>query len=179
MSFSVSDKGGEFVILPIQSQKDLTNHHLSNTGGVYKFEGPTRKYQGCYRSITNPTDVTYKRQISALTDRLEFKCNNLWQQIFSRRSLNSKMNRAFKVSNTQLPAMYVLVKTHKFDVNVICSLSDIVDKCKVRPIVSCCSSPTEKLAWLCTYILTPLLDVIPCHLKSIYDHLERLSHLNR
>ena len=144
---------------------------------MIKFVEPTRKYQGCYRSITNPTDVTYRRQISALTDRLEFKCNNLWQQICSRRSLDSKMSRAFKVSNTQLPAMYVLVKTHKFDVNVICSLSDIVDKCKVRPIVSCCSSPTEKLAWLCTYILTPLLDVIPCHLKSIYDHLERLSHL--
>ena len=102
----------------------------------------------CYRSITNPTDVTYRRQISVLTDRLESKCNNLWRQICSRRSLDSKMSRAFKVSNTQLPTMYVLVKTHKFDVNEICSLSDIVDKCKVRPIVSCCSSPTEKLAQL-------------------------------
>ena len=87
------------------------------------------------------------------------------------------MSRAFKVSNTQLPTMYVFVKTHKFDVNEIFSLSDIVDKCKVRPIICCCSSPTEKLAWLCTYILTPLLDVVPCHLKSIYDHLERLSQL--
>ena len=44
MSFSVSVKGGEFVILPKQSRKDLTNHHLSNTGGVYKFVEPTRKY---------------------------------------------------------------------------------------------------------------------------------------
>ena len=59
--------------------------------------------------------------------------------------------------------MYVLLKTHKFAVNEIQLSVDIVDKCKVRPIAACCSSPTEKLAWLCTYILTPSLDVIPCH----------------
>ena len=47
----------------------------------------------------------------------------------------------------------------------------------MRPIVSCCSSPTEKLAWLCTYILSPLLDTIPCHLKTIYDILDKLSLL--
>ena len=73
--------------------------------------------------------------------------------------------------------MYVLLKTHKFAVHEIQSSADIVDKCKVRPIVSCCSSPTKKLAWLCTYILTPLLDVIPCHLKNLHDHLNRLSLL--
>ena len=75
--------------------------------------------------------------------------------------------------------MYVFLKTHKFAVHEIQSSVDIVSKCKVRPIVSYCSSPTEKLAWLCTYsyILIPLLGMIPCHLKNIHDHLNRLAFL--
>ena len=35
LSITVSDKGGKFVVLPIRYQQDLTDHHLSNTGGVY------------------------------------------------------------------------------------------------------------------------------------------------
>ena len=50
--------------------------------------------------------------------------------------------------------------------------SDIQAKCKVRPIVSCCS-----LAWLCTEILSPLLNLVPSHLNNIYDHLNTLNSL--
>ena len=125
----------------------------------------------------NPTESSYRRQISSLADRLQSKCNTLWKKICSERSLGVKVERAFITTKSSLPAMYVLLKTHKFAVHEIQSSADIVSKCKVRPIVSCCSSPTEKLAWLCTYILTPLLDVIPCHLKNIHDHLNRLSSL--
>ena len=72
--------------------------------------------------------------------------------------------------------MYVLVKTHKkppdwFDQHV--PLNDL----KVRPIISCSGSPTERLAWLVTEILSPLLNFIPCHLKSLHQHLEDLRSI--
>ena len=176
-SISVSDKGGEFVFIPTQSQQDLTDHHLSNTAGVYEFVAPTRRYQGTFRTVINPTTTSYRRQISAFTDRLQSKCNSLWKRICSNRSLGEKVEKAFLTTNSKLPTMYILLKAHKFAVENIQSPADIINKCKVRPIVSCCSSPTEKLAWLCTYILSPLLDTIPCHLKTIYDHLDKLSLL--
>ena len=50
--------------------------------------------------------------------------------------------------------------------------------CKVRPIVSRCGSPTEKVAWLVTKILSPLLDYIPCHLQNIHTHITTLSELS-
>ncbi|KAL5260782.1 hypothetical protein ACHWQZ_G010811 [Mnemiopsis leidyi] len=50
--------------------------------------------------------------------------------------------------------------------------------CKVRPILSCCGSPTEKLAWLCTKVLSSLLDHVPSHLRDIHSHLERLKQVS-
>ena len=79
--------------------------------------------------------------------------------------------------NTQLPTMHVLLKTHKFQVSDISSIKDIFEKCKVRPIVSCCGSSCEKLAWLCTHILSDLLNHVPCHLNNIFEHLNKLADI--
>ena len=49
---------------------------------------------------------------------------------------------------------------------------------KLRPIVSCVNSPTEKLAWLAAHICTPLLQKIPSHLNNLHDYLTRLRDLN-
>ena len=127
------------------------------------------RYQGTFRTIINPSTTSYRHQISALTDRLQSKCNSLWKRICPNRSLIEKKEKAFLTTNSKLPTMYILLKIHKFAVEDIQSPADIINKCKVRPIISYCSSPTGKLAWLCTYILSPLLDTIPCHLKTIYD----------
>ena len=77
----------------------------------------------------------------------------------------------FKSHNTSLPTTYV------FNAAEIGPDTDILDICKVRPIVSCCGSPTEKLAWLCTTVLSPLLDYVPSHLKNTHDHLKTLAEL--
>ena len=70
--------------------------------------------------------------------------------------------------------MYVLVKTHKFSTEHLATREDIHDICKLRPIVSCCRSPTEKLSWICTTILSPLLNFVPTHLQHAYNHLDSL-----
>ena len=72
-----------------------------------------------------------------------------------------------------LPVMYVLIKTHKnspesFRTNIP------LEQVKVRPIISCVDSPTERLSWLVTTILKPLLKEIPSHLGNLFEHLDAL-----
>ena len=177
ISFSVSDKGGAFVVMNKDSQRQLTEYYHRSSTDVSKYVEPTRVNQGGICPVINPTVVSYKRQIEPLTVKLQEKCNNLWKTICKRCNLDDFVTRAFMSSNTQLPVMYILLKTHTFDVCQIINATDINQICKVRPIVSCVSSPMEKLAWLCTYILTPLLRFIPCHLNDIFQHLDNLSLL--
>ena len=176
--FSVSDKGGEFVVMEKPVQCELTEHHLTTSSGVYRYIPPARKYQGNMIQIATPTSVSYSRQIKNRTEKLQEAVNSLWREICDTRNFSPEIKRFFLSYHTQLPTLYVLLKTHKFDVNDITNNVEILQHCKARPIVSCCGSPTEKLAWLVTHILTPLLSHVPAHLRSTHEHLERLSSLN-
>ena len=60
LSISVSDKGGEFVVLESDIQRQLTENHLSSSLGVYKPVPPTRKHLGLTRVIANPTNMSYR-----------------------------------------------------------------------------------------------------------------------
>ena len=73
--------------------------------------------------------------------------------------------------------MYVLLKTHKFDVGDISCWDDILNICKICLIVSCCGSPKEKLSYVCIQILSPLLNFVPSHLQHVYKHIESLQAL--
>ena len=74
--------------------------------------------------------------------------------------------------------MYTLVKTHKIAPDTDISTLTIQD-IKARPIVSCSNSPTEKLAWVISYCIKPLLKQLPCYLANIHAHLERLHAIPR
>ena len=178
LHISVSDKGGEFVVMRSSDQKQLTTHHVTTNTGVYKYLPPTRKQDGVLKPIARPTDISFHRQIKSTVNMLEDKCNTLWTKICERRNLGPEMCEFYKTHNTQLPTLYVLIKTHKFNVAEIGDSTNLTSICKVRPIVSCCGSPTEKLAWLCTKALSPLLEHVPSHLRDIHSHLERLSQLS-
>ena len=62
LHISVSDKGGEFVVMEKPVQCELTEHHLTTSGGVYRYIPPIRKYQGNVMQIATPTGVSYSRQ---------------------------------------------------------------------------------------------------------------------
>ncbi len=82
------------------------------------------------------------------------------------------------IFQVQYIPLYRLIKTHKFDPSDISCRDEILENCKVRPIVSCCGSPTEKLSYVCTKILTPLLNFVPSHLQHVYKHVESLQGLS-
>ena len=45
----------------------------------------------------------------------------------------------------------------------------------LRPILSACSHPLDKITWLLERIATQLLDFVPAHLKNTEDYQRRLK----
>ena len=180
LHFSRSDKGGEFVIMSSGVQQQITQKHLSDmtSEGAYTYVAPTTTRQNRIQPIANPSEVSYSRLINRVTERLETESNVLWSEISRMCNYDSKTVDLFKSHNTQLPTIYLIQKTHKFDCNVLVSDVDIISNCKIRPIVSCINSPSEKLAWIVKSILSPLLNHVPSHLSNIHTHLEELQNMS-
>ena len=107
---------------------------------------------------------------------IENQCNSVIEDIVVNRGLDRKFYTLLSSYNTTLPTMYSLIKTHKVPPGVGISTKER-EELKVRPIVSCSGSPTEKLASLATVIITPLLNFLPCHLQNMHKHLETLRSL--
>ena len=121
-----------------------------------------------------PTSAQRAQLIKRKTNQLVEDSNELWKRIAAQRELDDDYMRQIRVpDNVSLPVMYTLIKTHKnspesFRTNIP------LDRVKVRPIISCVDSPTERLSWLVTTILKPLLKEIPSHLGNLFEHLEAL-----
>ena len=81
----------------------------------------------------------------------------------------------FPRCNPSTPVLYTLIKTHKDDVDL---QSTDPNSYKVRPIISSCGGPADKVSWLLTKFLSPLLDVIPSHLRNTEELLSRLNVVN-
>ena len=173
---SVSDKCGEFVVTTKQIHKQITLDHLETTS-IYKQIAPTRKSNNTYVTITNPTDVQYSRQIQRKTTQLEADANQIWKDICLKHEFDFKVWMKFNSVNSTLPCLYVNVKTHKYDVNYFINKVNPSD-IKVRPIISCCGSPTEHIAWIVTRIISQLLTHIPTHLNSFHQHLANLTSIH-
>ena len=91
--FSVSDKGGEFVLLSKEVHTELTTHHITSTPSVYRYLPPTGK-TGDNRGeqpIINTSRISFKRQIKSKTLQLETECNKLWSDICKNHGFDSKL----------------------------------------------------------------------------------------
>ena len=136
---------------------ELTTHHITSTSSVYRYVPPTRK-TGDNRGeqpIINTSGISFKRQIKSKTLQLETEYNKLWSVICKNHGFNSKLRDLFTVHNSQLSTMYVLLKTHKFSTEHLATREDILDICKLRSIVSCCGSPSEKLSGTYYHFIAP------------------------
>jgi hypothetical protein len=110
---------------------------------------------------------TYKSIAHITAKTIENRINVIWKKICHTRHLSLRVTRSFTSNNTALARFYHLIKTHK-------SLVDL----KVRPIVSSSNSPTERISWLLSRILTPLLSIVPAHLESSSKLIERLNNID-
>ena len=135
LHFSVSDKGGECVVMSKTSQQQLTHHHLTSTP-VYHYLVPTLKVNSVETPILRPTETSFRNFWKRKCSESEEACNKVFGRICSRLGVGKRFQDTFEARHTTLPAMYVLVKTHNFDPSTDLSTLPISD-IKVRPIVSC------------------------------------------
>ncbi|XGW16426.1 hypothetical protein V3C99_001696, partial [Haemonchus contortus] len=147
IKISVSDKGGEFVVMPRGLDAAITQAHLGD-GTLYK---PS-------------SEGEYKRQYRRL--------NRVWLDIAHRADLPKSLITRLKCDLPVCPVLYVLIKTHKLAPNTHASLdpSDF----KVRPIISNVGGPTDRISWLLNLVLTQLLTFIPAHLSNTRRFLDQL-----
>ena len=176
LHIAVSDKCGDFVVSTANAYKSLTIQHIKSNVDVYKWIPPTRQINGESRQVKCPTEIIYKLQINNKRDFIEMQCNTTWREIVNERGIEKRTAALFFSHNTSLPTLYTLLKTHKIPPEVNISTKRL-EELKVRPIISCSGSPTERLATLVTRLITPLLNFIPCHLINIHQHLKRLSDI--
>ena len=176
LSISVSDKCGDFVVTSLDAHKEITLHHITSNPDVYQYIAPTRKVNNCIVEVRRPTMISHKNQINLICENIEGQCNSLWKEIAERHEFDRKFSQLFLTHHYSLPTLYTLVKTHKIPPSTDLSTLTIQD-IKARPIVSCSNSPTEKLAWVISHCIKPLLKHIPCHLFNIHEHLVRLKRI--
>jgi hypothetical protein len=107
----------------------------SDKGGEFCVIDELRYKELGFQHLNNPS--TYQPIPHITTKTIENKVNNTWRMICGVRNLSIQIRKSYITNNSNLPRFYHLIKTHK-------SLTDL----KIRPIVSSCAGPTEKICWL-------------------------------
>ncbi|EYB83018.1 hypothetical protein Y032_0345g3120 [Ancylostoma ceylanicum] len=154
IKISVSDKGGEFVVISRELDMAITEHHLEDAT-VYRPSSP-EEFRKQYRHL-----------------------NKVWVETARAAGLAQHIIARLKIDLPSCPVLYTLIKTHKLPANGF-NNRDPRDF-KVRPIISCNGGPTDRISWLLNIILSQLLKHVPAHLQNTNMFLERLrnTHFDR
>ena len=119
---------------------------LSKTEYVEKASAITDTYEAVGRNPTPKLEAETKRIIrTTLTGKVP-----------------DKIVKSVMPSGSRTAELYGLPKTHK-------------PNTPLRPIVSACGDPLDKLTWLLERVTTQLLAFVPAHLKNTEDYLHRLK----
>jgi len=114
----------------------------------------TSKYdEAAINHLDNRTIYTPVRTMTAKS--IEIKINQTWRRISEQSKISTHIVKSFVSTNTDLPNFYHLIKTHKDGPTT-----------QIRPIVSNRRGPSQKLSWLLSRILRPLLDSLPFNLEN-------------
>ncbi|EYC15205.1 hypothetical protein Y032_0037g3382 [Ancylostoma ceylanicum] len=148
LRFMVGDKCGSFVVVPQSLDKNIINQTLSDA-------------------------TTYAETTAAAFRRA---CENIRETISTvvKPTLGSNVARALLDLHPVVPTFYCLVKTHKLPPSV--AHQDLsANEIKVRPIVSSCGGPSDRLSWLLVQLLSPLLHFVGAHIVNVEGFLSSLS----
>ena len=147
---SVSDKGGEFVLMSSTMDNKLMKKHLSN-------------------------DVLY-RPYKDLIQKSENEINEVWEYVGKKNHLNERSIQRLNTTHSQCPVIYLLTKTHKLPDNIPSS-NVVLDDINVRPVISGCGGPAEKVSWLIQVICNLLLQFVKAHLRNTEQLLRNLHSM--
>ncbi|EYC06420.1 hypothetical protein Y032_0076g1051 [Ancylostoma ceylanicum] len=144
---SVSDKGGEFVVIPQVLDREITAHHLRDTT--------------LYRRVTEKDFHTQCRRL-----------NDIWVTVGRSSGLDERFVSHLKLDTPTCPVFYSLIKTHKLAPDDLRSMS--AETYKIRPIISCVGGPADRISWFLSKIVSQILQKIPSHLPNTNHFLEQL-----
>ena len=113
---------------------------------VRKIDTVTSTYEPVSRNPTPRLEATTKRVIHRAMDG----------------KVDEKVVKAIVPHCSRTAELYGLPKDHKRNM-------------PLRPIVSACGDPLDKLTWLLERVVTQLLPYVPAHLKNTSQFLEKLS----
>ena len=113
---------------------------------VRKIDAVTSSYESVPRNPTPRLEATTKRVIHRTMDG----------------KVDDKVVKAIVLHCSRTAELYGLPKDHKRDM-------------PLRPIVSACDDPLDKLTWLLERVVNQLLPYVPAHLKNTSQFLEKLS----
>ena len=147
---SISDKGGDFVVMPQTLDREIAQLHLSDSS-VYQ------------RST--------KKEFQAQCRRL----NEVWLSVGKAAGLDERFLGRLKLEHPSCPVFYHMVKTHKLAPDEVHSMSPTTFK--IRPIVSCVGGPTDRIAWFLTKIVGQLLMKVPSHLSNTRQFIQQLHSI--
>ena len=114
-----------------------------------------------YIKKTETTVKDYEPVPKNPTKQLDDRTSNLINTTLVDK-LSDKTIQAIKPTESRTAELYGLPKTHKVNN-------------PMRPIVSSCGDPIDKLSWLLENIIIQLLVFVPAHLTNTYDYLTRLK----
>lgn len=146
---SVSDKGGEFVIMPQSLDRGITELHLQDSS-VYRLASAAEFSSQCKR------------------------LNHVWMTVGRSAGIDPKLISRLKLDNATCPVFYSLIKTHKLAPEDTLSMSP--DRFKIRPIISCVGGPTDRISWFLNRIVSQLLVMVPAHLTNTRAFLGQLHN---
>ncbi|KAK6735385.1 hypothetical protein RB195_018537 [Necator americanus] len=147
---TISDKGGEFVVISRELDMAITRKHLDDAT--------------LYHSSSHEEFIKQSRRL-----------NRVWVEIGKAAGLHKTMIKKLKYELPTCPVLYLLIKTHKL--SSFAFLSEDPDVFKVRPIISNVGGPTDRISWLLNAILAPLLKYVPAHLSNTNMFLEQLKRV--
>ena len=98
---------------------------------------------------------TYRKVPRMSAKTVENKVNTASKKICLPNGNPPFVQNSFLASNTELPSFYHLIKTHKTGPDI-----------KVRLIVSNINGTTQRILWLLTNALKPMLKNVPAHLEN-------------
>ncbi|XGW35820.1 hypothetical protein V3C99_019196 [Haemonchus contortus] len=147
LRISVSDKGGEFVVMSQTLDRAITELHLSDSS-VY----------------CRATEKDFSSQCNRL--------NHIWLSVAKSAGIDERLVSRLKLDSPSCPVFYSLIKTHKLSFHE--TLSTSPNTFKIRPIISCVGGPSDRISWFLSNIVSQLLTMVPSHLSNTKHFLELL-----
>ncbi|EFP08335.1 hypothetical protein CRE_10713, partial [Caenorhabditis remanei] len=145
--YSVSDKGGEFVVATRDLYEAAMVKHLSDNSTYGKIS--KRDYTNNYKALQTDIDQVYY----------------FW---------DPKTVRRLADNHPAINTIYGLFKTHKFTQRGVDATNDNV---KIRPIISGSGGPTDRPSWVVSTILSQLTKFVGAHLENTAHLLTDLNRV--